>query len=90
MIGATDITWDLAPPAKRELVSSPAADGCDALDILAHSEAHLLDQATDLTAERDRYRELAQQALHALHAVTMERDVLREQRRLDLQRRRMS
>jgi hypothetical protein len=42
----------------------------------------------DLSIERDSYRDLLQQTLHALHCVTVDRDVLREQRRIDRQQRR--
>ena len=58
----------------------------DVIETLAMSEAGLIDRVVDLTIERDSYRLLAQQLLHALHHVTRERDVLREQRALDRQR----
>jgi hypothetical protein len=47
----------------------------------------LLERVVDLTTERDSYRLLAQQLLHALHDCMRQRDLLREQRRLDLQHR---
>jgi hypothetical protein len=46
----------------------------------------LIEEIVDLTTERDAYRMLAQQALHALHLVTLERDVLRAQRAIDQRR----
>jgi hypothetical protein len=55
----------------------------DVIEHFAYSEALLLDQIVDLTIERDSYRLLSQQLLHALHEVTLERDVLRDQRTLD-------
>jgi hypothetical protein len=45
-------------------------------------------RVADLEADRDSYRLLAQQTLHALHHVTLERDVLRAQRGLDRRRER--
>ena len=50
--------------------------------------SHLRARISDLEAERDSYALLAKQALHALHDVTVERDVLRGQRRLNRQRER--
>jgi hypothetical protein len=56
------------------------------IEALADSEAALVDRIVDLTCERDSYRLLAQQLLGALHVVTLERDVLRDQRVLDRRR----
>jgi hypothetical protein len=50
-------------------------------------DADPIERIVDLTIERDAYRKLAQQALHALRLVTAERDRLREYRRLDRQQR---
>src|ERR1044072_2116093 len=58
----------------------------DLIEYFAYQEACLLEQVIDLTSERDAYRCLAQQALHQLHTVTLERDLLRGQRALDLRR----
>src|SRR6185295_15345472 len=44
------------------------------------------DRIVDLTIERDSYRQLSQSLMHALHHVTLERDLLRAQRTLDRQR----
>ena len=41
------------------------------IETLALSEAELIDRVVDLTIERDAYRSLAQQSLHALHQVTL-------------------
>ena len=46
------------------------------------------DVATVAIIEAESYRALAQQALHLLHDVTLERDVLREQRAIDRRRER--
>jgi len=49
-----------------------------------------LDEPSDLLVdallEAQSYRLLAQQALHRLHAITIERDLLREQRSIDRRR----
>lgn len=72
--------------------ASPGADRFEIRDIcietLAHSEADLLDRLVDLTCECDGYRLLSQQLLHALHHVTTERDLLRDQRTIDRRRER--
>ncbi len=47
------------------------------VEALAHSEAILVERVADLTDERDSYRLLAQQALHALHELTVELDRFR-------------
>ena len=49
---------------------------------------NVYDRIVDLTVERDSYRSLSQQLMRALHHVTLERDVLREQRRIDRQQQR--
>ncbi len=43
-----------------------------ALEALADSEAALVEQIGELRADRDAYRAVAQQAIHALHALTVE------------------
>ena len=53
---------------------------------LADREAWLLDRLASLEADVQAYRTLSQQLLHALHHVTLERDVLREQRQRDRDR----
>jgi hypothetical protein len=52
------------------------------IETLADSEAALLDCIVDLTVERDSYRLLAQQAIHALHDREIEMRRLRESLRL--------
>lgn len=47
------------------------------IDMLADSEAALMDGLVDLVIERDAYRLVAQQAIHALHDLARERDRLR-------------
>jgi hypothetical protein len=49
-----------------------------ALEILAYDLAMLRERVVDLVAERDSYREVAQQAIHELHHVTIERDQYRD------------
>lgn len=44
------------------------------------------DEAVDATIKAEAYRRLARQALQQLHDVTLERDILREQRSLDRRR----
>jgi hypothetical protein len=46
---------------------------------LADSEGELLDQIVALTSARDAYRLLAQQAIHALHAVQVRERRLHDQ-----------
>ena len=46
---------------------------------LAASEAEFIDQIVELTASRDAFRELAQQAIHTLQDLTVKRDQLRVQ-----------
>lgn len=48
-----------------------------AIETLADAEAELLDRVVDLMIERDAYRLLAQQAIHRLRELTVERDQLR-------------
>ena len=50
-------------------------DGCIAQ--LADDLAMMTERAVNAEADRDSYRVLAQQTLHALHDVTAERDQLR-------------
>lgn len=50
-----------------------------AIEMLADSEAELLDRGVDLMIERDPYRTLARTAIHELHALTVKRDRLRAQ-----------
>lgn len=95
MISACDINWEIKPAPWPSVATECQSAGLseealDALDRLGLSEACVIGRVVDVTTERDIYRELAQQAFHALHIVTLERDVLRGQRRLDLQRRRQS
>lgn len=47
------------------------------IETLADAEAELIDRVVDLMIERDACRLLEQQAIHALHALTVERDRLR-------------
>jgi hypothetical protein len=47
------------------------------IEMLADSEAELIDRVVDLMIERNAYRTLAQHAVHALHDMTIERDRLR-------------
>jgi len=47
------------------------------IEALAHSEVILVERVADLTDERNSYRALAQQALHALHELTVERHQFR-------------
>ena len=83
-MNASDITWEVAPsPWPTYTTILPDAPADDALAALARSEQRLLDRVVDLAVERDRYRELSQQFLHALHAVTKDRDRLRELRRVE-------
>ena len=86
VISAADIRWELEP-LQQVTAGAPAMPCGDALAELAMSEPHLINRVTDLTTEKDAHRLLAQQSLHLLHEVVLERDLLREQRRLDLQRR---
>ena len=58
----------------------------DTIAQLADDLALAVDRATNAEASAESYRLLSQQLLHALHHVTLERDVLREQRRLDRHR----
>ena len=58
--------------------TSPVADLV--IDTLALSEAELLERVASLEADRDSYRDLAHQAIHALHAVTQELRRTRGQR----------
>lgn len=51
---------------------------------LALDRAELIDRVADLEAERASYRDLAQQAVHALAALTRERDRLRADRLVTL------
>jgi hypothetical protein len=48
-----------------------------AIEALALSEAELLDQIVELTIERNTYRQITQQAFHALREKTLETDRLR-------------
>jgi hypothetical protein len=50
------------------------------IEVLADSEASLLDHVVDLTLERDGYRLLSHHLLHVFHDVLLERDLLREHR----------
>jgi hypothetical protein len=56
------------------------------IETLAASEAWLLERVVDLTTERDAYRAVAHQAVHALHSLTAERDRLRISVRVLLER----
>lgn len=47
------------------------------IETLSDSNAHLLDRIADVIADRDSYKLLAKQLLHALHHVTAERDDFR-------------
>jgi hypothetical protein len=47
------------------------------LDMLADGEAAAWERILELEAERDSYRELARQAIHALRDLTVERDRIR-------------
>lgn len=58
----------------------------DALTRQITTDAELVDRVVDLTLERDSYRTLAQQLLHALHHVTLERDILKGQINIDRRR----
>jgi hypothetical protein len=58
------------------------------IEELADSEAALLDQIVDLVRERDAYRLLAQQAIHALHDGELQTRRLRESLRLMREERR--
>lgn len=51
------------------------------IEQLADAEATLTDQIVELTVWRDTFRELAQQAIHALHELTVEHNQLRERDR---------
>ena len=53
---------------------------------LALSEAQLCERVLELEADVAAYRLLAQQAIHALHRVTIERDILRGQIRINRHR----
>jgi hypothetical protein len=86
MTGA-DIRWELAP-VDLESALSPIGPADDALEILARSEAHLRSRVDRLEAEKSAYRTLSQQAIHALHDLTRERDRLRETMRLEREQRR--
>ena len=66
-----DIRWAL-DPLEPEPADGSSRDG-------------FLDDIVDLTIERNAYRLLTKQLLEHLHHVTLERDVLREQRRRDRQ-----
>lgn len=84
---ASDITWELSPapwPSAPQPIPEWPED--DALAAIARSEQYQINRGVDLTLERDGYRQLSVQLLEALHSVTLERDLLREQRRLDSQR----
>jgi hypothetical protein len=52
------------------------------IEEIGDSEAALLDRIVDLVIERDGYRLLAQQAIHALHAREIQVTRLRESQRL--------
>jgi hypothetical protein len=45
--------------------------------MLAESEVEQADRVINLIIEREAYRTLAQEAIHALHDMTIERDQLR-------------
>lgn len=51
------------------------------VEALAGAEAELRERVLSLEADVDAYRELAQQALHALYDLTLERDHLRTHNR---------
>jgi hypothetical protein len=71
--------------APSELTANDISWELAAIEAPASNDDDLLVRAV---TEAQSYRLLAQSALHALHEVTLERDVLRGQRILDLQRQR--
>ena len=60
------------------------------ISALAQSEAELLERVHVISADRDLYREMAQQAIHALHDMTIDRDRLRTRYHTVLEERRAS
>jgi hypothetical protein len=69
----------------RRVPSEGSARGSDCKDavieMLAHSEADLLERVRRLEADKVTYRELAQAGIQALHQLTIERNRWRAQHR---------
>ena len=63
-------------PSRRDYRDSVIEEFADQLQVM-------YERAIDAEADRDSYRLLAQQLLHALHHVTVHRDLLRDQGVLD-------
>lgn len=75
----------LALPTTPPLTMADIQWTLSPLDGVTASHASCFEDIVEITIERDAYRLLSVQLLHHLHDVTLERDVLREQRRLDRQ-----